>query len=196
MSYNKNYKKNTSWTINVPFKTIKKHKVDFFLWFLFVILAGQLGTIINVICRVTYGDWSLLESLYVDSLYGNYFTFALVLMASILGPIFIRLINKNKGKTEFRTIVILFTSFLIILIFFTGICLSVSTQQKVQKPDHISFKPSDIIQIVLFIISIIMAIYYFGIEKMSDHDELKVYDDDYLKKENKNVDKLGKQVIK
>lgn len=196
MSHNNDYNKNKGWTINVPFKTIKKHKVDFFLWFLFVILAGQLGTIINIICRVTYGDWSLLESLYVDSLYGNYFTFALVLMASILGPIFIRLINKNNGKREFRTIVILFTSFLFILIFLTGICLSVATQQNVQKPDQITFKPSDIIQIVLFFISIIMAIYYFGIEKMSDHEELEVYDDDYQKEENKNVDKLGKQVNK
>lgn len=171
----------------IPFLTIRKHKIDFFLWFLFVIFAGQLGTIINLISRVLFGEWDVSHSLYADSIFGNFYTYALVLMASILGPIFIRLIHKNNGKPEFRTIVILFTSILVFLIFFTGIFFSFATQDCAKEYQNTEGIKIDIKQLIFFVVSILVSIYSFGIERMSEHEENIQYDDDHLEKENGNI---------
>ena len=68
----------------VPFIVGFKHKVDFFLWGMFVIVAGQLGTIINVVNRTLFQnpDWSFPQALYPDSVFGSFYTYALVLIAS------------------------------------------------------------------------------------------------------------------
>ena len=45
----------------VPFKMCKKHLLQFFIWGMFVIIAGQLGTIINIVQRVIFDDWSIYQ---------------------------------------------------------------------------------------------------------------------------------------
>ena len=53
-------KDNKVWgAIFVPFIVCFKHKVEFFLWGMFVVVAGQLGTIINVVNRTLFQnpDW-------------------------------------------------------------------------------------------------------------------------------------------
>ena len=72
-------------------EVIWKHRLDFFLWLLFVVIAGQLGTIINFINRCVFDGWALSQSLLADSVSGNFYTFALVLVTSTIGNIFIKL---------------------------------------------------------------------------------------------------------
>lgn len=74
-------------------EVVWKHRLDFFLWFLFVVIAGQLGTIINFINRCVFDRWTLSQSLLADSVSGNFYTFALVLVTSTIGNIFIKLIG-------------------------------------------------------------------------------------------------------
>ena len=52
-----------------PIYICKFHKVKTFLWFMFVIVAGQLGTIINIIQRTVFDNWPIGKALIPDSLH-------------------------------------------------------------------------------------------------------------------------------
>ena len=43
-----------------PFLICFKHGSEFFIWALFVIVAGQLGTIINIINRFVFQGWKFI----------------------------------------------------------------------------------------------------------------------------------------
>lgn len=157
-----------------PFEVILQHKVEFTLWFTFVIFAGQLGIIVNLISRCFFTDIDYRISIYIDSLSGNFYTFSLVLIASLLGPIFIR--NLKKEEKEFRKLVMLFIALLIFLLLFNAVFFSVATRDVIDqyKTLDASQLKVDMPQLVFFVLSILVAIYAFGVERLPLHKE---YDD-------------------
>ncbi len=46
-----------------PFKVIKENKLEFFIWFVFTILAGQLGILANIIIRYFSHSMSVSQGL-------------------------------------------------------------------------------------------------------------------------------------
>lgn len=160
-----------------PFKVCYKYISDFFIWIMFVIVAGQMGTIINLVNRLWFQpDWTFAESIYHDSATGSFYTYALVMIASLIAPIFIRL--KNKEKLKFPAISTMFCTILIFTMVFCALCYSNASQQIPLLNHEITKEGTytlDVVQFVFFVLAIVFALYAFGLELMvkhKDHPEL------------------------
>lgn len=88
--------------ILAPLETLLFHKVELFLWFAFVIVAGLLGIIINIIKRWIFDGWDFFVALGPDSAAGSFYTFSLVMISSLIYPLFSRFIKSEKP--EYRKI--------------------------------------------------------------------------------------------
>lgn len=177
----------------VPFIVCFKHKVDFFLWGMFVIVAGQLGTIINVVNRTLFQnpDWSFPQALYPDSVFGSFYTYALVLIASLIAPLFTRI--KYGKKPEFRSMTIVFTTLLIVTLVLCAVFFSFASQdiRSVKYEDFSQLPLSvDVKQLIFFVLSILFAWYAFGLSLMVQNNEGKELDDTYLKDEQDKVEEI------
>lgn len=163
-------------------EVVCKHRLDFFLWFLFVVVAGQLGTIINFINRCVFGEWALSQSLLADSASGNFYTFALVLVTSTIGNIFIKLTCKSEH--DHRKAIVVFVALCIFLMLFDAVFFSFATQGYAVEYKNVATANIrfDWWQIVFFILAIIAAILSFGLERIDGHKEYNYLDD-----ENKTV---------
>lgn len=166
-------------------EVVWKHRLDFFLWFLFVVIAGQLGTIINLINRCVFDGWVLSQSLLADSASGNFYTFALVLVTSTIGNIFIKLTRKSEH--DHRKAIVFFVALCLFLMLFDAVFFSFATQDyaaeyKKVAAANISF---DWWQFAFFLFAILAAIISFGFERIDCHKEYN-----YLDEENKTVTRL------
>lgn len=162
-----------------------KHRLDFFLWFLFVVVAGQLGTIINFINRCVFGGWTLSQSLLADSVSGNFYTFALVLVTSMIGNIFIKLTYKSEH--DHRKAIVVFIALCVFLMLFDAVFFSFATQGYAVEYQKVSVADisCDWWQLVFFFLAILAAILSFGLERIDEHKEYN-----YLDEENKVVKEL------
>lgn len=178
-------------SILVPFLVCFRHKTDFFIWAMFVIVAGQFGTIINVINRVVFQGWKFPEAIYPDSVTGSFYTYALVLVASLIAPLFTR--TRKNGKPAFRSISIVLSTLLIFDLVFCAIFFSAASQIPYDV-NYEHFKGRvlcvDIKQLVFFILAILFAWYSFGLSLMGQEGAKNGLDDDYQKIEDEKVDEM------
>lgn len=184
-------------SIFAPLFICFKHAVEWFLWLMFVVIAGQLGTIINVIQRWLFGGWDFMTAFCPDSASGSFYTFALVMIASLIGPIFIRFVNKEKP--EYRPITIVFVTILIFSLLFCGLYYSFATQE----PNMTDFSELhnkdisvDVKQLVFFVLAIVFSWYSFGLSLMPIHEEDAHLDKDYQSMEDKDRNDLSRKVSK
>ena len=163
-------------------EVVCKHRLDFFLWFLFVVVAGQLGTIINFINRCVFGEWALSQSLLADSASGNFYTFALVLVTSTIGNIFIKLTCKSEH--DHRKAIVVFVALCIFIMLFDAVFFSFATQDYAVEYKNVATAKIrfDWWQFVFFFFAILAAILSFGLERIDGHKEYN-----YLADENKTV---------
>ena len=178
-----------------PFLICFKYASEFFIWAMFILVAGQLGTIINIINRFFFQGWSFSEALYPDSATGNFYTYSLVLIASIVGPIFTRI--KNDEKPLFSAISMVFST---ILIFVMILCAVFYSNASIQIPvlDYFSFKGKvsslDIKQFVFFLFAVVFAWYAYGFSLMIKHQELLQLDrGGYAQKQDEIVKEVSKK---
>jgi hypothetical protein len=94
-----------------PLTVVKHHWPEFRLWFIFTLLAGQLGVILNVIIRAYSYNMPITYSLYIDSLYGNFYIFSIATVASMLGPLFNNIIESKELKFKRRKVNLLYLHF-------------------------------------------------------------------------------------
>lgn len=171
-----------------------EHKIESFLWLMFVIVAGQLGTIINVIQRWVFGGWDFMPSLVPDSKSGSFYTFALVMIASLLGPIFIRIVNKKTP--EYRPITIVFVTILIFSLLLCGLFYSFETQNP-KLANFATLKNRDIFvdvkQLVFFILAVLFSWYSFGLSLLPEHETDVKLDKDYQRVDDKERNELSKK---
>lgn len=191
----------------LPLLVVKEEKGTFFLWFLFTIIAGLIGPIINAVNRCAIGNETFVSSLEKDCENGTFYTFSIVLIASSIGLLFIKLINE---KIQFKNRKLYFIAICIFPMFFAGIFYSGATLRQKQKTEinegRINSKKTQQIkiatssnspnksvglkksngnaktdyQVAFVIIAIIIAIYSFCLEYMSLHPEkFDVLRDDY-----------------
>jgi len=141
-----------------PFKIIKSNKLEFFIWFVFTILAGQLGILANIIIRSFTHSMSISQSIYLDSHSGSFYTFSIAIAASALGPLFANFI-KNK-KPEFTSLKIVSIILIIFFLVISGIIYAAvqmkSLSSKVDFPLSI-----DSPQLAVYLIAIFIGLYTY-----------------------------------
>lgn len=178
-------------SVFVPFIVCFKHGIDFFLWIMFVFLAGQLGTIINIVNRTLFQGWNLSQALYPDSVSGSFYTYALVLIASLIAPLFARI--KNNKKPVFRSMSVVFVTLMIFALIMCAVFFSFASQD-VRSVNYEDFKllaiTCDVKQLIFFILAIVFAWYAFGLSLMADNNEGNEYDDVYLAEEQEEVEQM------
>lgn len=180
--------------ILAPLETLLFHKLELFLWFAFVIVAGLLGVIINIIKRWIFDGWDFFVALGPDSAAGSFYTFSLVMISSLIYPLFSRFIKSEKP--EYRKLHIVFITILIFTLLFCGIYYSFSTlNQPIRAYErlHNNDMRIDYSQSFFFVLVIIFSVYSFGLTLIGQHEDELHLSDDYLEKEQHQVKKLTKQ---
>ncbi len=188
--------------IKEPYKVIfkEKHRMSALLWFLFTIFAAQIGTIINLINHVIFSeekaagrDWLVLakESLCMDSLSGSFYTFSIVLTASVLSPLFIKFVESG---VHFRKLKVLTIVISIFTLFFGGIFYSFSTvgARDYSQLNNANFNV-DTWQLLFFIVAILIAMYSYGLSRMDLEAETypNLDDYDYTDEERKRIESIN-----
>jgi len=167
-----------------PFKIIKNNKLEFFIWFVFTIFAGQLGILANIIIRYFMYSVPIGQSIYLDSSSGSFYTFAIAIAASALGPLFVHFIKNKKPKfTSIKIVTIILVIFFLIL---SGIIYA-SVQMKSFSFNEIVDLTIDTPQITIYFLSIFIALYAFCLLKIESpeyahlEDESTFYEQDDAK---------------
>lgn len=180
--------------ILAPLETLLFHKVELFLWFSFVIVAGLLGVIINIIKRWIFDGWDFSVALGPDSAAGSFYTFSLVMISSLIYPLFSRFIKSEKP--EYRKVHILYITILIFTLLFCGVFYSFSTLTQPMgaytKLQNVDMR-LDRSQLLFFVLSIVFSVYSFGLTLIGQHEEELHLSDDYLENEQHQVKTLSKQ---
>lgn len=172
-----------------PLKAAFKDKLEFFLWVLFVIFAGQSGTIINVINRCVFGDMKLTQSILADSVSGNFYTFSLVIITSAIGSLFIKLTERREH--EHRRITVLFVAIFFMLSLFNAVFFSFATQDYAKEYADVSLSniTVDGWQLIFFVVAVFAAVYTMGLTKISKYPEFD-HLEQYKNEEKRNINKL------
>ena len=180
----------------VPFIICFKYPMDFFLWMMFVIVAGQLGTIINVVNGTLFNGKSFPEAIYPDSVYGSFYTYALVLIASLIAPLFTRI--KDDRQPKFRSMTIVLVTLLIFTLLLCAVFFSFAspgTRGVMLDGGCEDSLVVDIKQLLFFILAVVYAWYALGLSLMVQNEECLGLDEDYQVKEKKNVDQMREKSI-
>ena len=148
-----------------PFKVIKDDKIEFFIWFVFTIFAGQLGILANIIIRYFSHSIPLSQSIYLDSADGSFYTYAIAIAASSLGPLFANFI-KNK-KPEFTSLKILTIIFVIFFLIFSGITYAAVQTKSLSFASIKLDLVLDIPQFIIYILAIFIGLYTYCLLKIS-----------------------------
>lgn len=146
-----------------PFKVIKENKSDFLIWFLFTIVTGQFGILANFIVRHYTSGTCLSNSIYIESMNGSFYTFAIALIASLLGPIFLNFIKSDR--IQFRTLKTFTIIIAIFYLFITGIIYA-SIQSKLIGCTILGNLKIDFTQAIIYIFAIIFASYGYCILRL------------------------------
>lgn len=149
--------------IKDPFKVISERKGEFFIWFLFTIITGQIGIIANFIVRYYTNETPISHSIYEDSINGSFYTFSIALVASLLGPMFINFINSKK--LQFRTLKTFTIIFSIFFLFITGLIYASIQSNSSLSLTNIVLK-IDKTQLVIYALALILASYGYCILRL------------------------------
>ncbi|MFW1954395.1 hypothetical protein ACG91D_02180 [Acinetobacter guillouiae] len=173
-----------------PFQKIFSCKVEFFLWALFTLVAGQLGIINNIIIRFYGTNTSIINSIYLDSLAGNFYLYSIAIVASMLGTIFTVFLVKEENK--FTYIRVITSSLLIFFIIVVSVIYSATQLYSTQNPSNENLE-FDYSQFISYILAIILSIYCFGILKLKYPNDKDISDPEYYKAETNDVDDLRRE---
>lgn len=194
--------KRVFWGIFLPIQTLFRRKflVRTFLWFIFSVGFSLIGTIINIIkfavfnipkipnAPVTIGD-KISMSIYMDSKTGTFYTFSIVLAASILYPLFECFIKHEWHYTHLRVITIIIA---ILVLVFGGVFYSFLTIGTISPSYNVGQVHLDQWQLSFFILAIFVAAYSYGLGLMKEdgnHPQI----DDYVEQEEKELKALSEK---
>ena len=177
-----------------PLEVIKENRLIFFIWFLFTVLAGQIGVFSNFIIRVLNGNLTFSQSLYLDSINGSFYTYSIALLASVLGPLFVNLIENHPTKFKSIKIIAIITS--IFTLYFAGVFYSSSSSKNFSNVlKELSYR-IDWWQLIFLIISIFIAIYSYSVLRLeNNYDKYKELDDSFSNQDDEQVEELNKEIV-
>lgn len=149
-----------------PFNIIISNKPEFFIWFMFAILGGQLGILCNLIIRFFAHDKSIISSIYLDSSNGNFYTFSIALCASSLGPLFTSFMV-DKDKLQFSRLKIITISCIIFFLIFSSVIYA-AVQSKVSTIAGRSMDYEiDFFQLIVYLTAVFIAMYSYCLIRIS-----------------------------
>ena len=170
-----------------PFQVIKQNQMQFFIWFVFTIISGQLGIIANAIIRYYANDQSIANSIYIDSISGSFYTFSIAIAASSLGPLFSNFIADEKPK--FRSIKITTIILSILFIMVSGIIYAAVQSKTSTNLKNINLSV-DTTQLVVYLLSILIGIYAYCIMTMNSKNFGHLNTPSYNKQSDENVESI------
>lgn len=191
--------------IIIPFLTFwnKRYLIRSFLWLVFTIGLSLIGTIINVIkvaffnipeidSNYSFAD-RVMYSIYQDCQSGTFYTFSIVLAASILYPLFEGFLKHEFNYINLRVLTIIAA---LLLLAFGGVFYSFSS---VGYSHNVTISQADLrmdwYQFGFFVVAIMVASYSFSIgllveDKEHPHPEI----DDYADADSQAVENLKDKV--
>lgn len=177
-----------------PFKVIKKKFGIFFLWLVFTLLGGLLGPFVSSLTNVCFIGKKLSESIIIDARNGTFYTYSIVLIASSIGGLFIKLISEDY-KVGFKRIKLFFIATSIFPLLIGSVLYSGSLSHKCQITKNSFPYIMDTAQFVIFCIGILLAIYAFCLEYMTlfPDDFKNVSDDNYHEQDDEAVKELNRK---
>lgn len=192
--------KRVFWGIFLPIQTLFRRKflVRTVLWFVFSVGFSLIGTIINIIkfavfnipkmpnAPETIGE-KIRMSIYLDSKTGTFYTFSIVLAASILYPLFECFIKHEWHYTHLRVITIIVA---ILVLVFGGVFYSFLTIGTTPYDYNLTHVHPDQWQLAFFILAIFVAAYSYGLGLMKEDDNHPQIDD-YAENEEKELKALS-----
>lgn len=163
-----------------PFKVIRFHKISFFLWTSFTLFGGLIGIVISVIRYAYFGELTISQAVYIESLNGSFYTYSIAIVAAVLSGVFI--IFAEKETLYFRRYQIPFITLSIFLMFFGGVFYTLAKQtgsvniDKIPAPAQIEIEWK---QFSIFVLSVLFSIYSFCVCRLDDHrpDFIDISDD-------------------
>lgn len=169
--------------IFIPLKVIRYHKMSFFLWVMFTLLGGLLGVIVSVIKIVMFDKkYDILQALYIESTNGSFYTYAIAVVAAVLGSVFI--IFSENQKLVFRRYQIPLITFSIFLLLFGGVFYALAKNSS-PNVGEIPLSGKIVLeykQFVVFILSIFFSVYSFCVCRLDEHQQdFSEISDDRLK---------------
>lgn len=176
-----------------PLDIIRIETKFFLIWFIFTILAGQIGFITNVILKNNFKKISFVDSLIQESSSGNFYVYSIVLFASTIGLLFVNIVERNP--TNFKTFKVFLLIITIFCLFFGGIYYSSATLKSLDYAiKTISSMSIDWPQSIFLILSVITALYTYCITRMDlNYDRFKHLDDNYAENDDKRVEQLDEK---
>lgn len=187
--------KRLRYVIVLPFKLLAKHKLNTFIWLMFVIIGGQLGTIFNLISRCIIHQGSFQEALAQDSATGSFYTFSIVMYASLIGPLFIQAVSPKQPS--YRVIAVVLLTFLIFSLLFSSVFYAYTSQLGVDanlKALNNAGLPIDFAQLIFFCLAVLFSLYSLGFGFFPSHGEAEDLSDKcWLSDDNKTVDEIKQQ---
>ena len=179
-----------------PFAVIYDFKTEFSIWALFTLLAGQLGIVTNILIRKFGTESSVFDSLYLDAQAGNFYIYAIAIVASMLGGVFTTFLSSKE--LSFRHIRMIASSLLVLFLIFISIIYS-ATQLKISNgmpPIGPEIKYNvDWLQLFIYLFSMVIAVYCFCIIKLHlPKFQILSSAEDYSSKETQAVDELSSSI--
>ena len=153
-----------------PFRVIRFHKISFFLWMSFTLFGGLIGIVISVIRYTLFGDYSVSQAVYIESMNGSFYTYSIAIVASVLSGVFI--IFAEKDTLSFRRYQIPFITMSIFLMFFGGVFYALAKQMGSMSDNKIPDSSEITIewkQLSILVLSVIFSIYSFCVCRLDDH---------------------------
>lgn len=151
-----------------PVTVVQHFKTEFTLWFIFTIIAGQLGILVNFIIRYYSYGTSIPESIYLDSISGSFYIFSIATVATMLGPLFINILSSDK--LIFKTLKVLTTVITIFFLFFSGIVYSVIQSKTGVVQNNLKLK-IDWTQTIVYVLSLFICFYIYCILRLDNYQK-------------------------
>ena len=164
-----------------PFQLCYQNKSKTILWAIYILFGGLLGVAINLIGRCVFGNMTMMEAIYVESVNGTFYTYSIVLISATIGPLFFNL--SESRELHFSTIKTFTITLCVFVMFFCAICYSNCVKDLSVQSGVIMKKgyQVDCAQLFFFVLAIFLALYSLGLE--------------YLEKEpekNRDIDSTGR----
>lgn len=174
-----------------PFYVIRLNKANFTIWFLFTILGGNLGLASNVLIRKYINNLSLIDSIVLDYHSGSFYIFSIVLLASSVGNVLIDFLSKRN--TDFKSLKVVWLALTFLLSLLCSLAYSVYIYA--QTPQINNDVSGDVLQLILFLLSIVFSTYSFCLVLMDANDSaFASISDRYERQEEKKIQEISENV--
>lgn len=174
-----------------PFYVIRQNKANFTIWFLSTILGGNLGLASNVLIRKYINNISLIDSIVLDYHSGSFYIFSIVLLASSVGNVLIDFLSKRN--TDFKSLKVVWLGLTFLLSLLCSLAYSVYICA--QTPQINNDVSGDVLQLILFLLSIVFSTYSFCLVLMDANDSaFASISDRYERQEEKKIQEISEKV--